>query len=937
MDIFPWNENFEIGIQAIDDQHRGLVALLNRLADGVAASSSPEHLARIIDELAAYADDHFATEEAIWHKHLANDPAALAHNDIHQSFRDEVVRLRGALMDCTAQDVAERTLEFLARWLASHILESDRYMACALQARREGLAGEAAYARAREMLGGATRILTGIILEMYAKHTRNTLRLVRELSAQHRTEQALARQHTYRALILELAMSFINLPLARLDSVIEDALERIATFFAADRAYVFRYDFTAQTTSNSHEWCAPGVTPMIDTLQDLPLSNYPDWWATHCRGQSYVVPDVSEMPPGPERDILESQHIRSLLTAPLMDGANCLGFVGFDSVRGWRDFGRDEGEILELFANLLTSISQRKAVAESLREKTEELAIAHDRMLSILDGTNASVYVADMQTDEVLFVNAVGRRLLGDVVGKTWWAAIQGQTRGPCDVYTNPLLLDADGRPTPPVVWEHYNPRLQRWFQLHDQAIPWGNGRYARLEIALDITEQKAQQRQLERIAHYDPLTGLPNRVLLADRLQQAMALARRQDTMLAIVYLDLDGFKLINDRYGHDAGDRLLVAIAKHMRQTLRTTDTLARLGGDEFVAVLTDLPNPNACVPLLIRLLDAVSEESMDTDCAPAVSASLGVTVYPQNEPIDADQLLRQADQAMYQAKLSGKNRYHLFDVDHDQALRGHHEHLARLTQALAAREFVLHYQPKVNMRSGEVVGVEALIRWQHPERALLSPAEFLPSIEGQPFEIALGNWVIETALAQTLRWREAGMHLTLSVNVAPHQLQHPGFVRNLAKILHRYPAVPPRELELEILESSALQDLEWVTQVLADCRSLGVGFALDDFGTGYSSLTYLKRLPARTLKIDHSFVRNMLNDPEDRAILEGVLGLAHAFQRVPVAEGVESVAHGVALLDLDCELAQGYVIAAPMPADKIPSWLADWQPPAAWVGRL
>jgi EAL domain-containing protein (putative c-di-GMP-specific phosphodiesterase class I) len=288
------------------------------------------------------------------------------------------------------------------------------------------------------------------------------------------------------------------------------------------------------------------------------------------------------------------------------------------------------------------------------------------------------------------------------------------------------------------------------------------------------------------------------------------------------------------------------------------------------------------------------------------------------------------------MYQAKLAGKNRYHLFDLINDQAQRGHHANIARLNQALTAQEFVLYYQPKVNMRSGQVVGMEALVRWQHPEQALLGPMEFLPIIEGHLLEITLGNWILESAMAQISAWCSVGLDLPVSVNLSAHQLQHPEFFQTLSELLASYPDCSAEQLQLEILESSALHDLELVTQIITDCLSLGVSFALDDFGTGYSSLTYLKRLPADTLKIDRSFVRDMLDDPDDLAILEGVLGLARAFQRQAIAEGVENIAQGVALLDLGCELAQGFCIAHPLPAADIPAWVETWRAPDAWRNR-
>ena len=448
-----------------------------------------------------------------------------------------------------------------------------------------------------------------------------------------------------------------------------------------------------------------------------------------------------------------------------------------------------------------------------------------------------------------------------------------------------------------------------------------------------DISAIKAHQSTLERIAHFDALTNLPNRLLLADRLQQAMSQAVRRQQHLAVAYLDLDGFKSVNDRHGHDVGDQFLIALATAMKDTLREGDTLARIGGDEFVAVLIDLESAEGSVPMLTRLLEAAAAPVQLGALVLQASTSIGVTFYPQSQGIEADQLLRQADQAMYQAKVAGKNRYKIFDAAQDNSLRVHHESLERIRLALESREFVLHYQPKVNMKSGQVIGAEALIRWQHPEKGLLAPAAFLPVIEDHPLAVDVGEWVIDTALTQMQAWHAVGLDLPVSVNIGARQLQHGNFMERLQAILGKHPHVNPASLELEVLETSALEDMAQVSQVIEGCSRIGVTFALDDFGTGYSSLTYLKQLRVAMLKIDQSFVRDMLEDPDDLAILQGVIGLAVAFKREVIAEGVETVAHGTALLQLGCELAQGYGIARPMPAEQMPAWAATWQPDAAW----
>ncbi|MBK5967588.1 Cyclic di-GMP phosphodiesterase Gmr [Thiorhodovibrio litoralis] len=448
----------------------------------------------------------------------------------------------------------------------------------------------------------------------------------------------------------------------------------------------------------------------------------------------------------------------------------------------------------------------------------------------------------------------------------------------------------------------------------------------------IDITDLKHTQQRLEALAHYDALTDLPNRVLLAERLHQTLSNAKRFERLVAICFLDLDDFKLVNDRHGHEIGDRLLIEIANRLRGTLRGGDTVARLGGDEFVLLLAELDNANELEAILDRIFDAVAKPFRTNDIDLGVSASIGVTLYPFDDS-DPDTLLRHADQAMYLAKQQGRNRYHLFDQDAARELRDQHRELDRIREALQHGEFRLYYQPKVNMRTGEVVGMEALIRWQHPERGLLGPMEFLPSVEKLHMIVDIGEWVLHEALAQMEQWALNGEPIAVSVNIAARQFQHIDFVARLRAILAEHPDVPAHLLELEILESTALEDVDMMREVMAACQAIGVTFALDDFGTGYSSLSYLKQLPAETLKIDQSFVRDMLDDQEDLAIIEGVIGLASVFNKKVIAEGVETAEHGVLLMHFGCDCAQGYGIGYPMPAAEVAAWTRAFTPDWKW----
>jgi diguanylate cyclase (GGDEF)-like protein/PAS domain S-box-containing protein len=455
--------------------------------------------------------------------------------------------------------------------------------------------------------------------------------------------------------------------------------------------------------------------------------------------------------------------------------------------------------------------------------------------------------------------------------------------------------------------------------------------RYHVLVIS-DITQQQLQREQLERQAHFDELTRLPNRARLSELLDDAMRAADRDGYLLVVCYLDLDRFKPVNDRFGHAAGDRLLAELAGRLRSALRSrehwTDSAARLGGDEFVLLLRagTLEEARLAVERVLRVVSQpyVVDPAQDPV---QVTSSMGATVYPIDRS-DADTLLRHADHAMYGAKQSGRNGYLFFDPEHRRRTEERALAIGRIQEALDQQEFVLYYQPKVDMRTGRVHGFEALLRWEHPSQGLVAPMQFLPLIENTGLSSRVGDWVIAQALDHLSSWRRDGLDFSVSVNVSARHLQEPDFAQRLSELLARHAEPLATHLEIEMLETAAHADIEATSQLLARCRAIGVKFALDDFGTGYSTLTYLKRLPVDVLKIDRSFVHHMLDDSQDRAIVEGVIGLAGTFGCMVVAEGVESPAQARTLLDMGCVIGQGTGIAAPMPSALVAKWVRDYK---------
>ncbi|UGQ47128.1 EAL domain-containing protein [Massilia endophytica] len=447
-----------------------------------------------------------------------------------------------------------------------------------------------------------------------------------------------------------------------------------------------------------------------------------------------------------------------------------------------------------------------------------------------------------------------------------------------------------------------------------------------------DVSETRHLMQQMSWQSHHDVLTGLPNRAALQARFDHEIGRAREEDLLLAVCLFDLDLFREVNESGGQMLGDEVLKQVASRLHDFAGTRHYVARLGGDEFVMLLREQANRAEIEHTLERLMLSLKRSYQCQTQTINLTASAGVAVYT-GTTASPDNLLRHADQALYQAKVQGRSRVHFFDADLDEEVRTHHNRRTEIREALQSEQLCLYFQPKVNLRQGRIVGMEALLRWNHPERGLVPPLEFLPIIEHTDLIADIGEWVLRRALTQVAQWRAAGREWVVSVNIAARHFQRPDFVQRLRGILDEFPEVPPQLLELEILESSALHDVSHVRNIMQECQAFGIRFALDDFGTGYSSMSYLKRLPADMLKIDQSFVRNMLDDSDDLHLVSAVIGLARAFNRGVIAEGVETVEHGALLIRMGCDLAQGYGIARPMPADTVLDWAGGFTAVPAW----
>lgn len=474
-----------------------------------------------------------------------------------------------------------------------------------------------------------------------------------------------------------------------------------------------------------------------------------------------------------------------------------------------------------------------------------------------------------------------------------------------------------------PIITHHGKP--QGTFALYSREVRAPTLVEAQLiEMATRIAgiaiERRDTEQRISHMAHHDALTGLPNRILLEDRLKQAMLYAERYGRRVTVVFMDLDNFKLINDSLGHKAGDAVLKTVADRMQHCLRATDTLARLGGDEFVIVLFDQPDQAEDIaPILQKICNTIAQ-AIDVGAQKLqVTCSMGVASYP-GDGADIDALLMNADAAMYRAKELGRNNYQFYTAEMNAKV---HEKLVlqdALRNAIASSEFVLHYQTQVNLQSGRMFGVEALIRWQHPVRGMVSPVDFIPMSEETGLIVPIGDWVLHTACRQNKAWQDAGLpRITISVNVSARQFKEKSLVSRVAHALQES-GLEARYLELELTESLIMQDLQQAIATMRELKMMGVQLSIDDFGTGYSSLSALKSFPIARLKIDQSFVRDLPDDEDDKAIVMAVISLGHKLNLRVIAEGAETEQQLAFLRDNDCDEIQGYYFSKPVSAMEI-----------------
>jgi len=669
---------------------------------------------------------------------------------------------------------------------------------------------------------------------------------------------------------------------------------------------------------------ARGIQEQIDDLQRVPTDLIRWWIPRFEQGNVVYVPSVEDLPDdrAEERDLLAPQDIVSLVTVSLvtvllLTAGRLVGFIGFDSVREQRSWSDGAIMLLRAVADAICSALMRREAIQALTEREERFRalVQHSSdVVMILDAASGISYVGP-SASEILgwcTTTRTGSSLLAAVHPadrERVRSALEHAAQQPGSDITVPdhRLLHTDG------TW--------RWFLA--TAVDLRGERHISGVVvnAHDITSRKLAEEALHHQALHDPLTGLPNRALLLDRLTQALQRTGRSERSVGVVFLDLDPFKLINDSLGHNRGNHLLIEVARRLTHQVRSCDTVARFGGDEFVTLLDDVEDTSEALRGSDRLLEVFQRPFPVGDRDHVVTASAGVVVGTSHG--DPEAILRDADAPMYQAKESGRARIQRLDAPLRDALLLRVELAQDLHGSSERGELSLDYQPMFHLREDTMIGVEALLRWHHPRRGWIPPAQFVPIAEEHGLIVRMGRFVLDNALAQLRVWDEHHPHLeglTASVNLSVQQLTDDDLPGTVGELLARY-GIHPARLCLELTESALMQEPDAGRAVLGQLRELGVHLAIDDFGTGYSSLAYLRELPVTTLKIDRSFMTGLGTDDRDARVISAIVGLAHEFDLTVVGEGIETATQRRELRRLGRDIGQGYFLQRPVHPTIIP----------------
>lgn len=861
-EIFPWNENFDTGIELIDEQHKQLVLILNRLAANLANLSTPVILNEIFDELAAYADYHFKTEERIWFDNFKNDEWFTKHEQTHGSFINKVIEIKNNQGNKPLDDVIYDIVAFLSKWLAYHILDTDKRMALAVISLKSGSTLEEAKAISNNGMRGSMETVITTVLTMYSAISTRTLDLMREKNLRRQAEKALQ--------ISEERWKFI----------LDGDKENIWDFNLEDGSkYVLKDEIS-----------------IIDIIQDN-IKDKDSTTRIHPEDIESVKNDFLDHLKGNTKFYTNKHRV-------IKDNGSCFWVLS----RGKVVSRNENGKPLRIVGTH-SDITERELASIIYRNSSQGMMIT-DISNNIISINNAFTEITGYNETDVLGKNPSilssgkhGKQFYNDM-----WKSINTSGEWSSEIYNK----HKDGH----IYCELLSINLvKNKLGATDYYVSLFN----------DITEHKKAQETIHKQANFDSLTHLQNRAMFQIKLEKQRLRSNRNKLPFALLFIDLDHFKNVNDSLGHEIGDSLLVEASTRIMHSVRETDVVARFGGDEFTIILPDIKDTD-CIDRVAQ--DIILELSKPFDLGlnkVYVSASIGIALYPD----DADTLsglLRNADQAMYKAKQTGRSRFNYFTSSMQTLAQERQTLISDLHNALELKEFELYYQPIFDLKTKKIIKAEALIRWNHPTKGLVNPDDFIPLSEKCGVIAALGDWVFKEAASQTKEWLDKyNLDLQISINKSPIQFKFESKAESWTKYINDI-GLSSENIVIEITENVLMDNENDILDKLLKLQDAGFQIAIDDFGTGYSSISYLKKFDIDYIKIDRSFVSNLTPDSQDMILCEAMIGMAHKLGIKVIAEGIETQSQNELLNFMDCDYGQGYLFSKPIPANKFETLLND-----------
>ena len=853
-EIFPWDDNLETGIAKIDEQHKKLVDILNRLAAHLANLSNVIDLNEVFDELVDYTDYHFKTEEGIWTQYFEGDAWLETHEKTHDTFLSEILEIKKNQEKKEFDEVIYDVVLFLSQWLAYHILDTDKRMAKAVLEMQLGHSLEKAKKHSDAFMNGSIKTLVGTVLKMYGDISSRTIDLMREKALRLKAEKALK--------ISEERWKFI------LDSSSEN---------------IWDWDIEHDKVSRFKDGI--NITEVLKSeLQKI-------------GSFSKIHPDDIEKTKAAflahvngETEFYSNKH------RVLREDGSWIWVLSRGKV-----VSRDENGVAKHIIGTHSDVTQRELASIIFNSSSQAMFIS-DVNNNIIGANPAFTQITQYEVEDVIGKNPkilssgkmdklFFKNMWSEMLKKSQWSGEVVNKRKNGEIYIQDLKInvvkDSDNN------IDHY------------------------VALFSDISEKKKADELIKQQADFDGLTQLENRRMFTVRLTEVISNAKRTGLSFAVFFIDLDHFKDINDTLGHTIGDSVLVQAAARIQAQIRDSDILARFGGDEFTLILPNVKNLTAIERVAQNIIKNLKKPFIMDKETLYISASIGITLYPEDGK-DEQTLLKNADQAMYQAKKTGRSRFNYYTHQMQKRAQNRQKMLADMHTAIKQKQFEMYYQPIVDLQTGNILKAEALIRWNHPQKGLVSPFEFISLAEQTGLIVALGDWIFEESTAQAQRWREKyNSDFKISINKSPVQFKSrdslDGWMAHLKKI-----GLDGSCIIIEITESLLIDDDDIVTEKLLRFRDEGVEISIDDFGTGYSSLSYLKKLDIDYIKIDKSFVDNLSSSQQDKILCEAMIVMAHKLGLKVVAEGVEKESQREILLAMGCDYIQGYIYSKPVPAD-------------------